>query len=164
MTVRPNAFAFGASVRGMLPNPMRPSTWPAEPPQRHHRRHLPAAGLHQLVGERDLAGEREQQRHRVVGHLAHAIVRHVGDGDAALGRRRQVDVVDAEPEAADRLAALELAQEIAGKLGVGDEHRVGVARDRENIVGRRALRHAEFRVEARERRLRGIERVETGCR
>ena len=29
MTLRPNAFALGASARGMLPKPIRPSTCPA---------------------------------------------------------------------------------------------------------------------------------------
>ena len=82
-----------------------------EPAQRHDRRHFPAAGLHELVGERHLAGEREQQRHGVVGHFAQAIVRHVVDGDAAFLGRRQVDIVDAEAEAADGLAARELAQQ-----------------------------------------------------
>ena len=71
---------------------------------------------------------------------------------------RQVDIVDAEAEAADRLAARELAQQLARQLGVGDEHRVGVARDREDVVGRRALRHAQFRIDARQRRLGRIER------
>ena len=45
------------------------------------------------------------------------------------------------------LQRVELAQQIAGQLGIGDQHRVGVARDREDIVGGDALRHAEFRVE-----------------
>ena len=133
----------------MLPKPIRPSTRPLEPVERHDRRHLPAAGLHQLVGERDLARQRQQQRHGVVGHFAQAIVRHVGDRDAELRRRRQVDVVDAEPEAADRLAARELAQQLAGQLGVGDEHGVGVARDRQDVVGRRRSSPCAARDRAR---------------
>ena len=73
-------------------------------------------------------------------------------------RRRDVDVVDAEAEAADRLAARELAQQLAGQLGVGDEDGVGVARHRQDVVGRRALRHAQLGIDARERGLRRIER------
>ena len=29
MTFKPNALAFGASVRGILPKPTSPSTWPS---------------------------------------------------------------------------------------------------------------------------------------
>ena len=64
--------------------------------------------LHQFVGQRDLADQRQQQRHGVVGDLADAVVRHVIDGDAFLLGGRQVDIVDAEAEAADRLALGEL--------------------------------------------------------
>ena len=125
---------------------------------RNDSRHFPAAGLHQRVGERDLARERKEQRHGMVRHLVHAIVRHIGHGDAELRRRLDVDIVDAQAEAADRLAARELAQQLAGKLRVGDEHGVGIARHRQNVLGCRALRHAQLGVDTRERRLRRIER------
>ncbi len=132
----------------------------AQTPDRHDRRHFPAARLHQAVGEGNLAREREQQRHGVVGNLVQAIVGHIGDRDPALRRRRNVDVVDAEAETADHLAALELAQQIAGQLGVGDEHRVGVARDRQDVLGRSALGHPHLGIDALERRHRRIERRE----
>ena len=58
----------------------------------------------------------------------------------------QVDLVaDAE------LAALELAQQFAGELGVGDENRIRLARDSENIFRRRALCHPQFGIEPGER-------------
>ena len=160
MTSSPKAFALGASARGNVAEAEKAENAALEPVQRHDRWRLPAAGLHQLVGERDLAGHREQQRHRVVGDLAQAIVRHIGDGDAERCRGRQVDVVDAEAEPADHLAALELFEEIAGELGIGDEHRVGVARHREDVVGGRRFRHPQLRIDALERGDRGIERVE----
>ena len=129
-----------------------------EPPDRHDGRHLPAAGLHEVVREHDLAGEREQERH--CGDFLHAIVRHVRHGDAALGRDRDIDIVDAEPKAADRTASRELAQQLARQLGVGDEDRVGVARHRQDVVGRRAFRHAQLGIETLERCDRRIERRE----
>ena len=75
---------------------------------RHDRRHFPTAALDELVGQGDLADEGKQQSHRVVGHFADAVVRHVVDGDALFLRGDQVDVVYAETEAADRPAASEL--------------------------------------------------------
>ena len=53
---------------------------------------------------RDVAGEREQQRERVLGGGDDVGLRRVGDDDAALGRGGDVDVVDADAGAADRLA------------------------------------------------------------
>ena len=158
MTFKPNALAFGASVARNIAEADETEHLAFEAAQRHDRRHFPAAGLHQLVGERHLAGERQQQRHGVVRHFAQAIIRHVVDGDAALLRRRQVDIVDAKPEAADRLAARELPQQLAGKFCIGDEDGVGVARHGENVVGGRALRHAIFGIEPRQRFFRGVER------
>ena len=108
---------------------------PFEPAQRHDGGISQRPDCTSVFEQRHLAGERQQQRHGVVGHLAQAIVGHIGDRDAELGGGRQVDIVDAEPEAADHLAARELAQQLAGELGIGDQHRVGVARHREDVVG-----------------------------
>ena len=127
-------------------------------PQRHDRRHFPAAGLHQLVGKRHLAGEREQQRHGVVGYFAQAIIRNVIDRDAELLCCGQIDVVDAKAEAADRLAVLQLPQQFARQLGVSHEDRIGVARGGENVVGGGAVRHAVFGIEPRQRVFGRIER------
>ena len=95
-------------------------------PDRHHRRHFPAAALHQFVGERNLADQRQQQRHGVVGDFADAVVRYVIDGDAFLLGGRQVDIVDAQTETADRLAFGELAEDVARELGIGHQNGVGV--------------------------------------
>jgi hypothetical protein len=113
-----------------------------EPVDRHHGRHLPASRLHQRVGLRNLPRQRQQQRHGVIGNLLHAVVRHISDGDAALRRGCDVDIVDAEAETADRLAAPQLTQQVARQLGVGDEDGVGVARHRQDIIGGRALGHS----------------------
>ena len=84
-----------------------------EPVDRNQRRHLPAARLDERVRVGNFARQREQERHGVIGDLLHAIVRHIGHGDAALGGGRNVDVVDAEAETADGLAARQLPQQIA---------------------------------------------------
>src|SRR5438552_10353919 len=76
--------------------------------QRHDWRYFPAAGLHEFVGKGYFARERENERHGVVRHFAQAVIRHIVDGNAERLRGRQIDVVDTEPEAADRLAARQL--------------------------------------------------------
>ena len=53
---------------------------------------------------RDVAREREQQRHRVLGRGDDVRLRRVGDDDPALGRGGDVDVVDADAGAADGAA------------------------------------------------------------
>ena len=78
--------------------------------------------------------------------------------------RRQVDIVDAEAEAADRLAAGELAQQLARQLGVGHEDRVGVARHGEDVVGAALFAMRILRIEPRQRLLRRIERGKRRCR
>ena len=127
---------------------------------RHHRRHFPTAALHQFVGQRHFADQRQQQRHGMVRHLANAIVRHVIDGDAFFLRGRQIDVVDAETETADRFAARELGQNIARQLGVGHQHRIGILGHGNDVVGVDALRHAVGWIETRQRGLCRIERGE----
>jgi hypothetical protein len=102
--------------------------------------------LHQLVGECHFAREREQNRHGVVGDFTQAVIGDVIDGNAERLRGRQIDIVDAEPEPADRLASRQLPQQLAGQFGICDENGVGIARYGENIVGGSALRHAIFGI------------------
>ena len=104
MTLMPKACALGATSARNVAEADEAEHGAFDAADRHHRRHFPAAGLHQFVGQRDLADQRQQQRHGVVGDFADAVVRHVIDGDAFLLGGRQVDIVDAEAEAADRLA------------------------------------------------------------
>ena len=49
----------------------------------------------------ELAGERQPQRDRVVGHLLGAVVPHIGDEDALRRGRLDVDDVDADAVAGD---------------------------------------------------------------
>ena len=129
-----------------------------EPMDRNHGRHVPAPRLDQRVGQRNLPRQREQQRHGVIGNLLHAVVGHIRDGDAELGRGGNVDIVDAEAETADRLAPSELPQEVAGELGIGDEDGVGIAPHRQNVLGRCAVCDPQLGIDACQRRLRRIER------
>ena len=66
-------------------------------------RALPAALLQRGVRLRDRADEREQQPDRVLGRRDDRGLRRVDDDDAALRRGGEVDVVDADPGAADHL-------------------------------------------------------------
>ena len=127
---------------------------------RHHRRHFPAAALHQLVGQRNFPDQRQQQRHGMVGDFADAVVRHVIDGDAFFLGGDQIDVVDAEAEAADSLAAGELPEHLARELGIGHKNGISILGDRDDVVGIDALRHAIGRIKPRQRCLGRIERGE----
>ena len=68
-------------------------------------RALPLAGDQARVRLGHVAGQREQQRHRVLGGGDDVGLRRVGDDDAALGGGGDVDVVDAHAGAADGLQA-----------------------------------------------------------
>ena len=56
----------------------------------------PAAFAHHLVLLDQAAEAGQQQRHGVIGDLLDEGVGHVGDGNAARGRRLHVDAVDAD--------------------------------------------------------------------
>ena len=62
---------------------------------------LPLAAGEAGVRLRDVAGEREHQRERVLGRGDRVGLRRVGDDDPALGRGGDVDVVHADAGAAD---------------------------------------------------------------
>ena len=109
---------------------------------RHDGLHLPSARLHLRVRRHDLARHRQQQRHRMIGDLVDAVVRHLGDDDARAGRRREIDVVDADAEARDDPAAGHLPDHVRRDLRVGDEQRVGARGDFQDRFRRRAARPA----------------------
>ncbi len=94
----------------------------------------------------------------MVGHFVDAVVRDVIDLDAFLAGGDQVDIVDAQAEPADRLAFGELHQQLARQLGVGDEDRIGILCDRQNVLRRGAFRHPQLVIDAGQRRFRRIER------
>ena len=86
----------------MRPKPITPSVLSSSStPEYLARSQRPA--IERGVRLRNVAGQREQQRQRVLGRGDDVRLRRVGDDDAVLGRRRHVDVVDADAGAADRL-------------------------------------------------------------
>ena len=66
-------------------------------------RALPAPGGQRAVRLRDVTGQREHQRHGVLGGGDDVGLRRVGDDDPAPGGGADVDVVDADACAADHL-------------------------------------------------------------
>ena len=80
-------------------------------------RALPLAGGQRRVGLRDVARQRQQQRHRVLGGGHDVGLRRVGDDDPALGGGLDVDVVDADPGAPNRAQAGRLLDQLGGQLG-----------------------------------------------
>ncbi len=91
-------------------------------------RALPAALLQRAVRLRDLAREREQEPDRVLGGRDDRGLGCVGDDDAALGRRGEVDVVHAHSRAADHLQPVGALDQVGGELRrAADDDRVVVA-------------------------------------
>ena len=64
-------------------------------------RAFPLAARQRRVRLRQVAGEREQERHRVLCCGDHVRLGRVGDDDAAFRRRQDVDVVDPDAGPAD---------------------------------------------------------------
>ena len=77
--------------------------------------HLPA--WVERVGLRDLARQRQHQRDRVLGGGDGIAERRVHHDDALGGRRRDVDIVDADAGAADHLQLGRLLQNLRRHLG-----------------------------------------------
>ncbi len=109
---------------------------------------LPAAGPRQPVALDDATGRCQEERERQVGGCLGEDARRVRDEDAALGRRRNVDVVVADGHLRDD--AQPLAGVEYGGVDRVDEHReegVGIrcALD-EDLVRRRLLLRPDFDV------------------
>ncbi len=91
----PKPWARSATSWPIRPNPRMPSVLSiSSMPEYFERSQRPATSAR--VGLRDVARERQQQRHRVLGRGDDVRLRRVGDDDAALGRLGDVDVVDAD--------------------------------------------------------------------
>ena len=88
----------------------------------HEPRLFPFAGLGRAVGHRDLARQREHHRDRVLCGGDRIAVRGIHDDDAALGGGGDVDIVDADPGAADDLELRRGGEQLGRDLG-GRTHR-----------------------------------------
>ena len=80
---------------------------------------FPFAGARRGVGFGNLARQRQHQGDGVLGGGDRIAERRVHHDDAAGGRRRNVDVVDADAGAADHLQAFRLLQHFGGDFGRG---------------------------------------------
>ena len=78
---------------------------------------LPLARLRRDVCSRDLPGEREHERDRVLGRGDRVAERRVHDDHAARCGGRNVDVVDADAGPADDLQSGRALQQFGGDLG-----------------------------------------------
>src|SRR5205085_9160 len=76
-------------------------------------RFLPFAGLGRPICHRDLAGQRKHHCDRVFGCSDRIAVGRIHDNDAALGCRRDIDIVDPDAGAADDL---EIARRVEALL------------------------------------------------
>ena len=80
---------------------------------------FPLARLGRDVRARDLPGEREHQRDRMLGGGDRIAERRVHHDHAASGRGRNVDVVDADARAADDLQFRRAFEQLGRDFGVG---------------------------------------------
>ena len=87
------------------------------------------------MGLRDVPAQRQRQRQRVLRGGHGVRLGRVGDDDAALGGRLDVDVVDAGAGAADHLQALGARDQLGGHLRRGaDDDRVELADPLQQLV------------------------------
>ena len=90
---------------------------------------LPFARLQTVVGLGDVSRQGQEQRHRVLGRRDRVSPRRIHDHDAAPGRGRDVDVVDAHARAHDRLQPRLAFQDLGRQLRARSNHDpVGLAR------------------------------------
>jgi hypothetical protein len=78
---------------------------------------------------RHVAGERQQERHRVLGGGDDVRLRGVGDDDPALGRLGNVDVVDTDAGAPNRAQRPRMGEQISVELGGGADQDALIAAD-----------------------------------
>ncbi len=105
---------------------------------------LPFAGLRRSVGLRDLTRQREHQRDGVLGGGDRIAERRVHHDHALGGRRRNVDVVDADAGAADHPQLLGFLQKLRRHLGGGAD---GKAVEVADHLGELVLVGAELGLE-----------------
>ena len=89
---------------------------------------VPDAVVHPLGLLDQPAGQRDDLAEHQLDDAAGVGERRVEDGDAALGRAGQVDLVGADAEAPDRQEVLPGVEHLGGDLGVGADPEQGHAR------------------------------------
>ncbi len=102
----------------------------------HKARLFPFPGLRRAVGRGDLAGQREHHRDRVLGRGDRIAVRRIHDDDAALGRGRDVNIINADPGPADHLEGVGGGDQLRGDLGRRAHREPVIPGDAETQLGR----------------------------
>ena len=90
---------------------------------------FPFAGPRRSIGFGDLPRQRQHQRDGMLGRGDRIAERRVHHDDAARGRRRNVDIVDADAGAADHFQAFGLLQHLGRDLGRGADRKTVEAVD-----------------------------------
>lgn len=124
---------------------------PFDPQQRRPGRQVVCAALGLLMVEGRLAGQRQEQGQRMLGHLDEAVVGHVGHGDAAPGGAGHVDVVQADAQPGDDPQLRPGFDHFAGDLGPVGHDGIGVDRGRGQRGGVLGRRHHELGADGRQR-------------
>ncbi len=91
---------------------------------------FPFAGARRSVGLGNLPRQRQHQRDGVLGRRDRIAERRVHHDDAARGRRRNVDIVDADAGAADHFEIFGLLQHFRRDFGRGADRKPVEAVDR----------------------------------
>ena len=111
---------------------------PAEP------RPLPPAGRQRRMRLRHVARQRQHQRDRVLRRRHDVRLRRIGHDDPALGRRRHVDVVHADPRAPDHAQPAGALDDVGGDLRRRADQQAVVVAD---AVGELLAREVEGHVD-----------------
>ena len=91
---------------------------------------FPFAGVGRCVGFRDLPRQRQHQGDRMFGGGDRIAERRVHHDDAARGRRRDIDIVDADAGAADHFQICRALKNLGRDLGGGTDREPVEAVDR----------------------------------
>ena len=120
--------ARSATIEPMLPQPIRPSVLPLiSTPMKRFFSHLPA--WVESIGRGKLAGDREHHGDGVLGGRDRIAERRVHHDDALGGRRRDVDIVDADAGAADDAELLGGGEHLVAHLGGGADGEAVIVAD-----------------------------------
>ena len=137
--VRDHVQPEGARLSGDKPaniaQPDQPEALASQPPRRNTRAPKPATCTQRIDVLEQTSVQHEQQAHGVVADFVQAIRGGVAHQDAALGRRVQVDHVDADAEPRDDPAASELHDDLTGQRHPGHDQGVGIGGVFEDAVG-----------------------------
>ena len=121
------------------------------------RQVVPVPGLDVAVVRHDIAHQREREGERMRRHLAHAVIRRIGDPDAVARAGVRVDRVEARADAAYDAELWQRRDDALGDRRVLEQHAGAIARGGDHLVLGLALCRRKFDTRALEHGVLDIE-------